>query len=105
MGRVTNPAANVPKATIVPMSGSVFGKDSGLNASAAIVAYRKKSYHSMTAPMTLAPTTAPIDVPVVGELLIDVLRGVRENGTVDRIMGQRASCPAKVTAVKEGVAG
>ena len=40
----------------VPMSGSNSGKNSELKTRAAIVAYRKKSYHSITDPKTLART-------------------------------------------------
>ena len=56
-GRAAKPAANVPKAASVPISGLEPGKNRSPNTRAAAVPYKKKSYHSMVVPMKLAATT------------------------------------------------
>src|SRR5882757_5184729 len=49
-GRATNPAAKARKAETVDSTGSLPGKNSGANTSAAVVPKRKKSYHSSAVP-------------------------------------------------------
>lgn len=56
-GRATKPTAKVAKARMVPTPSENSGKKSLLNTSPATTPYRKKSYHSMTAPTREDKTT------------------------------------------------
>src|SRR5579872_3147058 len=63
-----NPTNDAVNASSVPTTGSNCGKKSLLNTSAAIVLYRKKSYHSTVVPTVLANATSRILlVPVADE--------------------------------------
>src|SRR5712672_2772472 len=56
-GRTTKPTPKVRNASSVPTIGSLFGKNSSPNTSAAAVPYRKKSYHSSADPILAARIT------------------------------------------------
>src|SRR6185437_8290515 len=56
-GRTTKPTPKVRNASMVPTSGSPFGKNNSPNTSADAVPYRKKSYHSSADPMQAAKIT------------------------------------------------
>jgi hypothetical protein len=53
-GRAAKPTKNVANDARVPAVGLKLGKNAGPKTTAAVVPYRKKSYHSMVVPMTLA---------------------------------------------------
>src|ERR1700712_6006101 len=56
-GRTTKPTPKVRKASSVPTTGSLLGKNSSPNTNAAAVPYRKKSYHSSAEPILAARIT------------------------------------------------
>src|SRR6476646_8438230 len=56
-GRATKPTEKVVYASRIEISGSWAGKNSLVKTMPATVPYRKKSYHSMVAPIRLAITT------------------------------------------------
>ena len=62
-GRTTKPTPKVRNASRVPTTGSLFGKNSSPNTSAAAVPYRKKSYHSSADPTLAARITRRRDRP------------------------------------------
>src|ERR671937_1281932 len=59
-GRATKPTRKVNRDRRVPTSGTDSGKKTLGKTSAAIVPYRKKSYHSMAVPAVLEKITGPM---------------------------------------------
>lgn len=83
-GRAQKPTATEANEKIVPIAGSLVGKNAVSNTSVATETYRKKSSHSMTVPITLAtnilrtvrPFLDGIEVGVVALTLWCAVRGV-----------------------------
>src|SRR6266851_7417354 len=68
-GRTTKPTPKVRNASSVPTTGSLFGKNSSPNTSAAAVPYRKKSYHSSADPILAARITRRRERPVLSAMM------------------------------------
>src|SRR5436190_14541819 len=73
-GRTTKPTPKVRNASRVPSTGSLFGKNSSPNTSAAAVPYRKKSYHSSADPTLAARITRSRDRPSLSTVISLIVR-------------------------------